>query len=207
MKITKKRRAALISTALILAGSFLLLFVLPDLFEQWFLRPLIDTILFLYARILRLPQFFLWTVVVGLICLISVVNLIRFQRRIPRFFQQSRRRRRAQQGLIEKMASLISKSDRNHIARRRVAHRFVAVSAKIVAQRTGVSPQEATEMIHAGKIGDHRIAAILRSVDTNLQQARKFKLIRRFTAQTQYPFVEQLSQALDCLEEYEQGVL
>ncbi|HBR10309.1 TPA: hypothetical protein DD712_03540 [Candidatus Acetothermia bacterium] len=206
MKITKERRAALISTALILAGSFLLLFVLPDLFEQWFLRPLIDAILFLYVQVLRLPQFFLWTVVVGLICLISVVNLIRLQRRIPRFFQQSRRRG-AQQGLIEKMASLISKSDRNHIVRRQVAHRFVTVLAKIVAQRTGVSPQEATEMIYAGKIGDHRIAAILHSVDTNLQQARKFKLIRRFAAQPQYSFVEQLSQALDCLEEYEQGVL
>ncbi len=206
MKITKKRRAALISTALILAGSFLLLFVLPDIFREWFLRPLIDAILFLYARILRLPQFFLWAIVVGLISVIGVVNLIRFQRLIPRSFRQ-RRRREVQQGLIEKMAFMISKSDHNHITCRHVIHRFVTVLAKIVAQRVGVSPQEATEMVYAGKIGDHRIAALLHVVDAKLQQARKFKLTRRFTSRPHHLFVEQLSQALDALEEYEQGVL
>ncbi|MCI2425443.1 hypothetical protein LM597_00325 [Candidatus Acetothermia bacterium] len=205
MKITKQRRAALVSAVLILAGSFFLLFVLPDIFREWFLRPLIDAILVLYVRILRLPQFFLWTVVVGLFSLIGVVNLIRFQRRIPRSLRQRRRRRGVEHSLIEKMAILISKSDHNHITCRRVTHRFVTVLAKLVAQRVGVSLQEATEMIHAGKINDHRIAALLHVADTNLPQARRFKLFGRFTSRSQPSFTERLSQALDALEEYERG--
>jgi hypothetical protein len=207
MKITKKQRTALISTVLILFGSILLLFILPDLFREWFLRPLIDAILILYARILRLPQLFLWILIVSLISLIGVVNLLRFQRRIPRPFRQKSYRRNPQQGLIDTMAALINKSDRSYYTRRHVTYRFVTVLAKIVAQRTGVSPQEATEMIHARKIGDHRIRTLLHIADVSLQQRRKFKLLPRFTTRTQHSFIKQLSQAIDALEEYEQGVL